>query len=95
MKIQVTMFHNAGKYRPIATVIEVDSLADFEQHQTEYVKKAITQIAQKRYKTPNDLYADGYTTYKFRPYTNEDKKKAFIENFMKNREKSLDKSIKV
>lgn len=87
MKIQVTMFHKENKFRPVATVIEVDNMADFENNQKAYVKKAITKIAQQRYKTPNDLYADGYTTYKFRPYADDDRKKAFIENFMKNREK--------
>lgn len=85
MKIQVTMFHNTNKYRPIATVIEVKSMSDFESNQTEYVKKAISRIAQKRYKTPQDLYAEGYTIYKFRPYKKEDRKEAFIENFFKNR----------
>lgn len=35
---------------------------------------------------------EGYTSYKYRPYGAEDRKKAFVENMMKNRKKSLDKS---
>lgn len=87
MKIQVTLFHNEGKYRPVATTIEVDSMEDFKANQSAYVKKAITKIAFQRYKTPNALYAEGYTKYKFRPYKSEDKKQAFVEDFFKNREK--------
>ena len=87
MKIQVTMFHNENKFRPVATVIEVDNMADFKNNQKAYVKKAITKIAQQRYKTPDDLYAEGYTSYKYRPYGAEDRKKAFVESMMKNREK--------
>lgn len=92
MKIQVTMFHEGKKFRPVATVIEVTNMADFKANQAAYVKKAITKIAQQRYKTPDDLYAEGYTSYKYRPYGAEDRKKAFVENMMKNRKKSLDKS---
>lgn len=92
MKIQVTMFHEGKKFRPVATVIEVANMADFKANQTAYVKKAITKIAQQRYKTPDDLYAEGYTSYKYRPYGAEDRKKAFVESMMKNRKKSLDKS---
>ena len=87
MKIQVTMFHKEKKFRPVATVIEVDNMADFENNQNAYVKKAITKIAQQRYKTPDDLYAEGYTSYKDRPYGAEDRKKAFVESMMKNRGK--------
>ena len=87
MKIQVTMFHKENKFRPVATVIEVDNMADFKNNQVAYVKKAITKIAQQRYKTPDDLYAEGYTSYKYRPYGAEDRKKAFVESMMKNREK--------
>ena len=87
MKIQVTMFHKENKFRPVATVIEVDNMADFENNQVAYVKKAITKIAQQRYKTPDDLYAEGYTSYKYRPYGAEDRKKAFVETMMKNRAK--------
>lgn len=85
MKIQITMFHKENKYRPIATVIEVDSMADFKENQKEYVKKAISKIAQQRYRTPQDLYKTGYTIYRYRPYASEDRKKAFVENFFKNK----------
>ena len=68
MKIQITMFHNEGKYRPIATTIEVPSMEDFKANQTAYVRKAITKIALQRYQTPKELVKKGYTKYKYRKY---------------------------
>lgn len=84
MKLQITLFDPNNHYRPISTIITVDSMEDFDKNRTQHVKKAITNMATKRYKTPKELYAEGYTTYKFRPYQDEDKKSAFVEKIMKN-----------
>lgn len=80
VKIQITMFHNEGKYKPIATTIEVPSMEDFKANQTAYVRKAITKIAQQRYQTPNELAQKGYTKYKYRKY---DKRDRFIDYMVK------------
>lgn len=80
MKIQITMFHNENKYRPIATTIEVPNMEDFKANQIVYVRKAITKIAQQRYQTPNELAEKGYTKYKYRKY---DKKDRFIDYMVK------------
>lgn len=82
MKIQVTMFHKEGKYRPIATTINVKDIADFENNKTNYIQKAITKIAQKRYRTPKELVDAGYTSYKYRPYQDRDRKQAFVEKIL-------------
>lgn len=83
MKLQITLFHNQNKYRPVATVIEIPNIEDFNNNKSEYVKKAISKIATKRYKTPTELYNEGYTKYKYRPYKDEDKKAMFVEKIMK------------
>lgn len=80
IKIQITIFHKEGKYRPIATTIEVSSMEDFKANQTVYVRKAITKIAQQRYQTPNELAQKGYTKYKYRKY---DKRDRFIDYMVK------------
>lgn len=80
VKIQITMFHNEGKYKPIATTIEVPSMEDFKANQTAYVRKAITKIAQQRYQTPNELAQKGYTKYKYRKYNKRDR---FIDYMVK------------
>lgn len=80
MKIQITVFHKEGKYRPISTTIEVSSMEDFMANQSAYVCKAITKIAQQRYLAPHELVHKGYTRYKYRKY---DKKDRFIDYMVK------------
>jgi hypothetical protein len=80
MKIQVTLFCNSGKYKPLSTIINAESLKDFEQNLEENKMKAITKIASQRYKNGTDLYKSGYTIMKYRPY---EKKDRFMELMMK------------
>ena len=68
MKIQVTFFHNEGKYKPVSTIIEVESMEQYEQHKAEQQKRALLNIAHYRYTTPNDLIKEGYTKVKVREY---------------------------
>jgi hypothetical protein len=82
MKIQVTLFCNNGKYKPISTLVDAENLQDFEQHLEENKKKALKQISDKRYKDGKDIYNSGYTIMKYRPY---DKKDRFMEMMMKGR----------
>ena len=35
MKLQVTFFHNEGKYKPVSTIIEVESIEQYEQHKAQ------------------------------------------------------------
>ena len=87
MKMQVTVFDKNKKYRPIATVIEVESVQDFYKNKKTYIKKAMTKMAQKRYKTSVDLYNEGYTVIKARPYSSIDRKEEFMKFFAKENEK--------
>lgn len=68
MKIQVTLFHNEGKYRPMSTLIEVESMQEYEQHKAEQQKRALMNIAHQRHTTPNDLIKQGFTKVKVREY---------------------------
>lgn len=83
MKIQFTLFHSQNKYRPIACVIEVKSIADLKSNFQRYKIDAINKIASQRYKTGTDLVEEGYTKMKWRPYGAEDRKQAFVEEMSK------------
>ena len=68
MKLQVTFFHNEGKYKPVSTIIEVESIEQYEQHKAQEQKKALMNIAHYKYTTPQDLIREGYTKVKIREY---------------------------
>lgn len=87
MKIQMTLFHNTNKYRPVACVIEVKSLEDLNSNFQKYKIQAINKIASQRYKTGTELVGEGYTKLKWRPYKSEDRKAALIEKIMSERGK--------
>ena len=44
MKLQVTLFATNGKYKPISTLINVESMEDYEQNKRKYQEKAILNI---------------------------------------------------
>ena len=68
MKLQVTFFHNEGKYKPVSTIIEVESIEQYEQHKAQEQKRALMNIAHYRHTTPQDLIKEGYTKVKTREY---------------------------
>lgn len=68
MKLQVTLFATNGKYRPISTIINVESMEDYNEHKREYQKKAILNICHNRRTTWEDLQKDSYTKIKVREY---------------------------
>lgn len=79
IKMQVTLFDKDNKYKPLSTLIEVESLDAFQKNKKEYLKKAIINISAKRYLTISELKKQGFTSLKVREYTPEriarDKKK--------------------
>ena len=73
MDLQITFFHNEGKYRPISTIVkDVGSFEDYEKDKARFQLKALLQVAKQRSTTPKDLMKQGYTKVKAREY---DKKK--------------------
>ena len=68
MKLQVTLFATNGKYRPISTLINVESMEDYNEHKREYQSKAILNICHNRKTTWKELQKDSYTKIKVREY---------------------------
>ena len=68
MKLQVTFFHNESKYKPVSTIIEVESIEQYEQHKAQEQRRALMNIAHYRHTTPQDLIKEGYTKVKTREY---------------------------
>ena len=77
VQLQVTLFDKQGRYRPVSTIIDVESIEYFNQHKEEIKTKAVTKICAKRYWTKRELKEYGYTTCKIRVY---DKEKIEAEN---------------
>lgn len=67
--LQVTLFDAEGKYKPMSTLIDVESIEEYKKNPTMYKMKAIQKICNKRYLTGKELQKMGYTTIKVRNYT--------------------------
>ncbi len=64
VKIQVTYFDTTGKYKPVASVIEVPSTYSFIKRKEYWINRAKSMIKAKRYWTDDDMQKFGYTEYK-------------------------------
>ena len=67
--LQFTLFDVNGRYKPISTLIKVESLKWFKEHQEEVKIKAIQQICNQRRLSGKELAKLGYTKLKVRNYT--------------------------
>ena len=74
LQIQVTLFDKEKRYKPISTLVKVESIEYFNTHKQEVKTEAIRQICAKRYWTFHNLKKFGYTQCKMRVY-NKDKLK--------------------
>jgi hypothetical protein len=68
MKLQVTLFSTTGKYKPVSTIVNVESMEYYKGHKREIQKTAIENICHQRYTTWNELKQNGYTQLKVREY---------------------------
>lgn len=71
VKMQITLFDRENKYKPISTLIEVNSIEEYNNNKQEYHKKAVQKIAAKRYLSISELKKQGFTQLKAREYTAE------------------------
>lgn len=71
LKMQITLFDKENKYRPISTLIDVESIDDYNTNKKEYLQKAAAKIAAKRYLSITELKKQGFTQIKAREYTAE------------------------
>lgn len=67
--IQITLFDVTGKYKPISTLIEVESIEYYKEHAKECKEKAIQKICNQRYLSGKELVKLGYKKIKVRNYT--------------------------
>lgn len=76
MKVQFTLFSTTGKYKPIATTLDIPNIAEMEDPKRfEYWKtRALNRIAASRYKTGWDLINHGFTKMKWRIYDETERK---------------------
>ena len=99
MKLQVTLFATNGKYKPISTIIEVESMQEYESNKSKYQTKAIANICHNRKTTWSKLKSDSYTSVKVREYdldkieqeNNQKAKTKLIEKLYQNYQNRLDK----
>lgn len=91
MKIQVTLFSTTGKYRPMSCLVDAPTVEDFEKNFEMYKKKAITKIADQRYRDGDSLLKSGYTQLKWRIYDEQERKAYNKKKFLENFKKSIDK----
>lgn len=67
--LQFTLFDVTGKYKPISTLVKVENIKYFREHEQELKTKAIQQICNQRRLTGKELARLGYTKLKVRNYT--------------------------
>lgn len=84
--IQCTLFSVTNKYRPISTLLEIESIKYYNTHKQEVQQRAIDKIVAQRKTERWCLKRDGYTRMKVRMY---DKKK--IEKEAKERYEKIKK----
>ena len=80
MQVQITLFDKNQVYKPLSTLLEVESFEQAQKIRGELINKAYQKIASKKYMTSSELYDQGYTQAKMREY-NQNRIK--IENMLK------------
>lgn len=71
VSIQVTLFDVNGKYRPISTIVQAESVEVYTANKSKYHVRAIQKMCAQRCKTWTSLKADGYQKMKARIYNKE------------------------
>lgn len=77
IELQFTLFSTTGKYKPMSTVLKVESVAYYNTHKKEVQTRAIQKICVQRNTEGWCLKRDGFTRLKVRVY---DKEKIAAEN---------------
>ena len=77
IQIQLTLYSESGKYRPMSTIVEVESIAYYNAHKQEIQNRAIQRISVQRKMDIWAMKKYGYTKLKARVY---DKEKIEQEN---------------
>lgn len=83
IQIQITLHAENGKYKPISTLVNVESVADFNKNQVEYIRKAKIRMCVQRYWDGKDLQKYTYTKLTARVYDKEKIVKERADNYWK------------
>ena len=83
IQIQITLHAENGKYKPISTLVNVESVADFNKNQVEYIRKAKIRMCVQRYWDGKDLQKYTYTKLSARVYDKEKIAKERADNYWK------------
>lgn len=67
--LQFTLFDVTGRYKPISTLVNVESIKYFKEHEEEVKRQAIQQICNQRRLSGKELTRLGYKRLKIRNYT--------------------------
>lgn len=68
IQIQVTLFDKQGRYKPVASLVKVESEEAFKANREQIRTEGIIKICQKRGWGKRELANYGYTTCKMRVY---------------------------
>lgn len=68
MKAQVTLFDKSGKYRPVSTLVKIESEEDFNNNREKIKNTGIRKIMVQRGWTKRELIQYNYLTCKIRIY---------------------------
>ena len=68
IKLQVTLFCESGKYKPISTIVNIESMEYYKENKKQVQQKAIENICHKHYTSWNNLKNNGFTKVKVREY---------------------------
>lgn len=71
INLQVTLFDKNKKFKPMSTLIKVESIDYYKEHKKELQKRAIANICHQRYLSWQELQQLGYTLIKVREYNKE------------------------
>lgn len=90
IKMQLTIFDKEGHYKPISTIVEVESVDYYKANKSKIQSIAIQNICHNRCISFKELQKQGYTVIKAREYdkekiaeTNRKKKELEIRELLK------------
>lgn len=69
IELQVTLFDIKNEFKPISTLIKVESIEEYKKNPSFYKMQAVQKICNKRYISGKELQKMGYTRIKVRNYT--------------------------
>lgn len=69
--LQVTLFDVTGRYRPLSTLISIESMEYYKANASKVHVRAIQKICAQRYTSWDSLKKSGYAKLKVREYNKE------------------------